>query len=389
MSDESAAMKLYAMAREEKRRFLHDAIEEECRKMMETCCDFHISDDDYEKIILPYWGKYNIKPEKFWFELLGTKDHAVNPAFIPVDLYFNDLIPYLNNLEFGWATSDKCFLDRIFLSVKMPATVCKCISGLYYDSNMNLISEERAIKLCLAFEGEMIVKPSIYSALSRNISSIDSKTMDEKKMLGVFNKTGANFIVQGRVNQHKDLAVFNPETVNTIRVYSLLMNDEVYIPSVCLRVGAKGERFIESGNGGYNCDILDDNRLADTVYRADVIPYIDETGNETTEHILTPTNDRMGNKYNETYRIPSMDEIREKTKELHYLIPHFRFVGWDFTVDENGDPILFEINTHPDATLIQIVTGKPLFGEKTDWILDDFYIQRTLEKNHRQNYFFL
>ena len=84
-----------------------------------------------------------------------------------------------------------------------------------------------------------------------------------------------------------------------------------------------------------------------------------------------------------------MDEIREKTKELHYLIPHFRFVGWDFTVDENGDPILFEINTHPDATLIQIVTGKPLFGEKTDWILDDFYIQRTLEKNHRQNYFFL
>lgn len=389
MNYESAFYESYAKARDDKRSFLRHALEEECLKMMQTSCDYKIRDEDYENIILPYWRKYNTEPKRFWFEFYGSKNRALNPYFIPADLYFNDLIPYLNNMEFAWATADKCFLDRRFLSVKMPATVCKCISGLYYDRSQNPISEESAIKLCLAFQGKMIVKPSIYSHGSRNTFSIDPLTMDEKKMLAVFRKSGANFIVQDRVKQHKELALLNPDTVNTIRVLSILTNEGVYIPGAFLRVGAKGESVIEAGSGGYYCDISDDNRFADMAYHVDVIAHFDETGFESREHILIPVSDRMGGKYKETYRVPSMDKIRDKVRELHYMIPHLRFVGWDFTVNENGEPVLFEFNSAPGAPIAQLVTGKPVFGEKTDWVLDDFFIHRTLEKNHRQTYIYL
>lgn len=235
----------------------------------------------------------------------------------------------------------------------------------------------------------MIVKPSLYSSCSRNTFSIDPLTMDEKKMLNVFNKSGANFIVQERVKQHKELALLNPDTANTIRVLSFLTDEEVYIPGAYIRIGAKGKSVIESGSGEYYCDILDDNSFAETSFRFDVIAHFDETGDDTREHVLTPASDRMGGKYMETYRVPSMDKIREKVKEFHYMIPHLRLVGWDFTVDEKGEPILFEFNCAPGAQSYQLVTGKSMFGEKTDWVLDDFFIHRTLEKNHRQTFIFL
>ena len=47
------------------------------------------------------------------------------------------------------------------------------------------------------------------------------------------------------------------------------------------------------------------------------------------------------------------------------------------------------LNASPDAPITQLVTGKPMFGDRTDWVSDDFYIHRTLEKNHRQDYIFL
>ena len=389
MNCESMFHESYSRARDYKRRFLRDALEKECRDLMRTVCDFQISDEDYENVVLPYWRKYNAKPEKFWFECYGSMTHEIDPRYIPLDLYFNELIPYLNNMEFAWATTDKCYLDQRFLSVKTPATVCRCMSGLYYDDSMKPIGEERAIKLCLVFEGKIIVKPSLYSHSSRKTFSLDPGMMDEGTMLTIFRKSGANFIVQERVKQHKEMARLNPDTVNTIRVESLLTKEGVYIPSTDLRVGAKGESVVETGSGGYYCEIMEDNRLRDTAYRVDIISRFDEKGFETVDRVLMPSRDRMGGKYDETWRIPSMDQVREKVRKLHHMIPHIRFVGWDFTVDENGDPVLFEFNAAPGALVPQLITGKPMFGEMTDWVLDDFYLHRTLEKNHRQEYIFL
>ena len=374
----------YALARQYRAQYLRNELEDECRKMMETVCDFSISDEDYEKIILPYWEKYGVKPEKFWFEFFGSRDKKMDPAGVPGYIYFSELIPYLNNPDFCRAFADKCYLDRLLSNAKMPETVVRCIAGLYYDIDMNRITETEAVKLCIGHNGKIIIKPSLYSCSSRNTFSIDPAETDEKKMLDTFRLLGANFVVQDRVKQHKDLAKLNPGTVNTIRVHSLLTDEGVYIPSAILRVGAPGQDVVEAGSGGYYCDISDDNKLVETSYRVDVIAHIAEDGTELRNHILIPTTDKMGGKYEGDFVIPAMDKIKDMIREIHPRIPHLRFVGWDFTVDESGEPVMFEFNISSDAQIFQLTCCKPIFGEKTEWVLEDYYKNRTLEKKQRQ-----
>ncbi len=379
----------YSLARDYRRAYIRENVEKECQKVKEKVCSFSISDEDYENSILPYWKKYNVQPDKFWFEYYGSRDNRLDPKFIPGYMYYNDLIPYLNNLDFLRATADKCFFDIKFKKAKMPATICKCIGGLYYDSEMNMVSKDEAIRLCLDHDGKFIIKASVYTCSSRNTFSINPKEYDEKKICELFDSVGANFIVQDRVKQHKELAKFNPGTVNTIRVHSLLTADGVYIPSALLRVGSPEQDVVEMGNGGYLVGISDDNRLSETSYRTDVLVHFDEKGVEKHEYILVPTTDRMEGKYDDNYVIPSMDKIREKIKEIHPMIPHLKFVGWDFTVDEEGNPVLFEFNGSSDAQVYQLICCKPIFGDMTDWVLDDYFIHRTMEKNHKQGLIYI
>jgi hypothetical protein len=53
-------------------------------------------------------------------------------------------------------------------------------------------------------------------------------------------------------------------------------------------------------------------------------------------------------------------------------------LGWDFTLDRDGDPLLIEFNTTP-GDHAQRVCGRPLFGEMTDWLLEDYFHKRTME----------
>ena len=55
-------------------------------------------------------------------------------------------------------------------------------------------------------------------------------------------------------------------------------------------------------------------------------------------------------------------------------------------MDEDGDPLLIEINTCPGDSA-QRVCGRPLFGELTDRVLEDYFFHRTLEKNQRKGSF--
>ncbi|MBO4556686.1 MAG: hypothetical protein J5706_07990, partial [Elusimicrobiales bacterium] len=83
-----------------------------------------------------------------------------------------------------------------------------------------------------------------------------------------------------------------------------------------------------------------------------------------------------GVKYKD-FVIPNYIGIIETIKRLHCQLPYFNIVGWDFTVDELGDPVLIEFNLKPAQN--QIGCGLPTFGELTDEVLEDVFIKKTLE----------
>ena len=85
------------------------------------------------------------------------------------------------------------------------------------------------------------------------------------------------------------------------------------------------------------------------------------------------------------YRAPAIDKIFEKVKEIHPMMPQLKWIGWDFTVNTEEEPVLIELNT-ASSIRMQYVSCKPVFGDVTEYILDDFFVHRTMEKNQRQGY---
>lgn len=365
-----------------KREYLEHAVFVETSAMNEQLGNSFISNEDFDRFILPFWQKYNETPDKCYFEFYGSRDSVIDPLFIPKNIYVTKLLPYLNNLTFLYAYDDKCTNPERFPMVKQAKTIIRCMSGLFYDDRMNMISRDKAISLCLAHNNKLVCKPSIYTSFGNGILVIDPACFDYEKMSDTFLTLGANFIVQDRIRQHPALEKLNPSTVNTIRVNSLLSSDGVYIPYTTIRVGGKNEAIVGEGNDGWICEINSDNTL-----HSKSIPCIK----------VNKENDYTGLKWQkcpfsenngERYVVPSMDKVRDIIQKLHPLIPHFRWAGWDFTVDDEGDPVLIEVNLMPGDMTAQFAACKPMFGKMTEAILDDYYIHRTLEKNQRQERLF-
>ena len=375
----------YNAARFFRKKSLQSALVSESMVMHASVGAMDISDEEYRDTVLPYWKKYGRKPQKFWFELYGSREKIIEPGFIPADIYFTELIPYINNLDMMNGATDKCFYEHWFPRVRHAKTICRRIGGLYYDDDMHQISEKTALSLCLGHEGELVIKPSIYSCNSLNIHVIDPSGCDEKEVLGIFNSVGANFIAQDKIRQHPELSRLNPDSVNTIRVNSLLTENGVYIPSSSIRVGAPGEDRVSVGSGGFFAEILDDNTLSDKAL-IDSVEWKD-SGRGMEEQLLHKVKwmaDCAGGRYSAGFTIPAMDKIRRQVEMIHPVMAHFKWIGWDWTVDEEGEPVFIEFNCSPGIIVSQMNSCRPVFGEMTEWILEDYFIHRTWEKNQKQ-----
>lgn len=319
---------------------------------------FHC-DKEYKEIIVPFWAKYGYKPAKYWYQIFCDADQKVDPRYIPDDLYYGEMIPYFCNSKFRRFGEDKCYHDIWFPDVKRPKTICKNIAGVYYDSAMHTITFDEAVALVLAFEDECLIKPSIDSGEGRLIKFFTPKDATRAEVEEVFKEMGANFILQAVVKQHEVLARMNPSSVNTIRVVSFLFEGEVHILSCILRIGAPDARVDNIGAGGYACPIQMDGRLcAKAVNRR--AEWVEANG----------ANVRFAD-----VKIPAFDKVIEIIRFAHKRIAHFKLVGWDISVDTQGDPVLIEYNTCPGSN--QVSCG-PTFGDLTERVLDEFFNKRVL-----------
>lgn len=330
-------------------------------KVMTDGWDAGLRGEEYRKAVAPYWKQFGRRPEQFWFELAGSRDQKMDPRFIPSDLYYLELLPYMNNLPFRWALEDKNYLDTRFPDVKQAQTVCRRIAGEFYDKGMKLIQEEDAVSLCAKNEGELFIKPAIYSGFGNGVKRFDPSWCTDAQIREFFASTGSNFIVQEKILQHASLEAISPNSVCTIRVLSLFLHGTVYIPQVYLRLSASGSSHVVVGEE-YNAEIFPDGHVHPRACH-DEGRWIDAC---------------KEGLYDENYVIPGIDRILEEVRRIHPRVGHFKWIGWDFTLDQNGDPLLIELNSTP-GDHAQRVSCRPLFGEMTDWLLEDYFTGRSME----------
>ena len=307
----------------------------------------------------------------------GSRDHVVNPLFVPSDIYFCDLIPYLNNMEFWAGTEDKCYYDLRFPDIHRPRSICRCMSGLHYDGDMNRISRDRAVELILREPGKLVIKPSIYSAGGENVKAFAPAALTREQLEAILDDAGANFIVQAKVEEHPVYRKIAEGGPTTIRVLSMLTEEGTYIPYSLLRVSPAGDQIVHYGRQGYYVAIGDDNRPARKILR----DYLKENG----KFLLPPRWEDMPAPLREVEGpLPGMDDIREQVKRMHPRLPHFRWIGWDFMVDEAGKAVFIEVNFAPGYYESQTTCCTPIFGNLTEQVLEDFFRGRSLERNHKQ-----
>lgn len=318
-------------------------------------------DKEYKELVVPFWKQYNYKPAKFWYQIFSDREKKVDPRYIPDDLYYGEIIPYFSNSQFRRFGEDKCYHDLWIPNIKRPQTICKNIAGVYYDSNMNPISYETAVDLAYNYPDEFLIKPSIDSGEGRLIQFFSPDKTTRKDIEDTFKNMGANFLLQASIKQHPLLAKLNPSSVNTIRVVTFFFEGEVHVLSCILRVGAPNSKVDNVGAGGYACPVLVDGRLSDKAVNRKA-----EWVNRTLE----------GVQFSEI-QIPEFENVIRMVKAAHKKMAHFKLIGWDMSVDINNDPIFIEYNTCPGSN--QITCG-PTFGDLTERVLQEFFIDKKLAK---------
>lgn len=147
--------------------------------------------------------------------------------------------------------------------------------------------------------------------------------------------------------QHPDMARLHPQSVNTMRIVTDRVGNQVYIAYIVLKVG-RGDGFCDnSGQGG-------------------VIVRVDP---ETGKIISDATDDyfNLFDRHPDTgivfkgYQLPMHKEAIALAKEAAMVVPEITHVGWDVAITPDG-PALIEGNDYPGTDLCQLA---PHFPEKT------------------------
>jgi len=289
-------------------------------------------------------------PDYTLFKYMGGADNL--SYYVPIARYITKILPVLNpeNHSPSGASKDNMFSDKNYAQLYMsgfnfPNTPFRRINGQFYDSAMHRISREDVLKLASNYD-ELVFKQSVGSSHGKGVRLIQAEGFEN-----AIDSYGKDYLAQERIFQHENLAYFNESSVNIVRITSLFWNGTVYLLSGILRIGAPGSFCDHTPHGGiHNLDIAlnDDGTFHNTAFDPD--------------HCLI-----YDNVYGKEIRgfIPNYETMKKLVVQEHSKYPYYGIIGWDLTVDRNGDIICVEYNSKfPGIFASQYACG-PIFAQKS------------------------
>lgn len=153
-------------------------------------------------------------------------------------------------------------------------------------------------------------------------------------------------LVEERVRACRELEDFHPQSLNTIRVFTISKDGRCELVASELRVGV-GDNIVDNASAG------------------GIVAAIDlETG-----IIIGDGADKAGNRYKahpdtgkvfKGFVIPHWQKVVDMCKEMSIIVPEMVFAGWDICVLPNGDIEMMEVNSYPNITGLQTAYQKGL-----------------------------
>ena len=305
---------------------------------------------------------YGNKVSNKWHRLYQSYTGVFKRDYLPEILFSTRLEPKLCPRSICKVLQDKSLVEILYASVpglRFPKTVIVNSSGLYYDAARNVIDEATAAEAVVNWcAGEaFIIKPTLNSKDGDNVLKIKTATVNKEMVLELFRKYRMNFIVQEFVKNHPAIGKLYDRSLNTFRIMTYILNDQIYHTPVVFRVGMKKEIDDELYVG-----ISDEGILSKVAFTYEGERYLSHPGSG----IIF-----------EGYYIPGIPLLLECAYGCHKKTPHTKFISWDFALDEEGMPILIEANMlGHSAWFPQMISGVSIFGENTEQMLELIGIRR-------------
>ena len=201
------------------------------------------------------------------------------------------------------------------------------------------------------FDGylKLIVKP-LNGTQGSGIYTIDIRTTED--IIALYEKTRGKYIIEEIIVQHPKMADLNGTSINTVRVYSVCIKNEIDITGATLRIGRNGKLTDNYSAGGIAAEIDVESGLV-------VSKGITQDGSSFLFHPDTKF-PIIG------FQIPAWDEIIKNVKKAHSFIPQLGYIAWDVVICSDMSIEFIEGNTFGGVALQQHPsrTGKKQVYEK-------------------------
>ena len=268
------------------------------------------------------------------------KDSNKLQYYIPDGFWYGIIDEYYANPMRSESIDDKNLYDILFHDIHRAETIFRKVGNVFYDKDYVEISKEDAIAKCL-HNKQVVIKNTFGSFGGHGVHFIDAeknsvaeieKLFDDK--LNMANSKSSprkeiQLIAQSVVKQHHTLSAINDTSINTIRIMTLLFNGEVKVLSSVLRMGVNGSKVDNASSGGIVVGINPDGTLKDFAVncKADIF-------------YTHPNGTNFAGVQLEGY-----DKAVELCKKLQNRFASVsKLISWDIAIDENGEPLLIEMN---------------------------------------------
>lgn len=154
-------------------------------------------------------------------------------------------------------------------------------------------------------------------------------------------------LIEECIIQHPIMAEFNPYSVNTYRICTILTDGEPHVLYFYVRVGS-GKRVVDNlHSGGITCPVDPETGIIQypgySAYMGERKTYLEHPE---THHPFVG------------FELPMVHESVQLAFEAAKSLPQVGYVGWDIAVTEQG-PVLIEGNPFPGHDLLQLPPHAP------------------------------
>ena len=238
----------------------------------------------------------------------------------------NDLVLALNNKEYYHYFVNKVEFNRTFAPFVKRGWIC-----------LNE-ADKQAFAAFVADKDAVAAKP-VDGMCGEGVSKIKKADYPSADAMYDDLKARGLCLVEELIVQHPKLAEIHPDSVNTVRMVTILKEDgEADVVFAGLRIGSEGSFPVNMATGGMCAKLDPDTGVIakpGTNYRNQVFE----------SHPITGVK-LVGRE------IPHYDQVRAAVREAAKVVPQVRYVGWDVAVTADGIDLI-EGNEYPGHLIIQ------------------------------------